>query len=159
MRCRVSCAGRAGRLLMSTVCVFVYAVAHLQLELLGALYFWTLVCCLLHSSRREGGDVEFLFRNLSNGVWSGGRKSCKGDGERGNDGGGSEVESWRDVCWRSDGDPRGEGGVGGRWVGGKLRSRLSFEVSSFDRGREGRLSDVEYVEYSLGRWAGMNVGR
>lgn len=112
MRCSVSCAGRAGRLLMSTVCVYVYAVAHLQLELLGFVF---LDSCLLHSSgRREGGDVEFLFRNLSNGVWSGGSGKLQGgDGERGNDGGGSRVESLeRDVCWRGDGgDPRGEGGV------------------------------------------------
>lgn len=49
MRCSVSCAGRAGRLLMSTVCVFVYAVAHLQLELLGLCIFGLLfvACCTL----------------------------------------------------------------------------------------------------------------
>lgn len=82
MRCRVSCAGRAGRLLMSTVCVYLYTVAHLQLELLGLVF---LDSCLLHWRRKEG-DVEFLFRNLSNGVWSGGRKSCKGEVERGNAG-------------------------------------------------------------------------
>lgn len=68
MRCSVSCAGRAGRLLMSTVCVYLYTVVHLQLELLGFVF---LDSCLLHSRRREDGDVEFLFRNLSNGIWLG----------------------------------------------------------------------------------------
>lgn len=50
MRCSVSCAGRAGRLLMSTVCVYLYTVAHLQLELLGFVF---LDSCLLHSRRDE----------------------------------------------------------------------------------------------------------
>ena len=84
-------------------------------------------------------------------------KAARGMAKEGNMGEDPRSRVWRDVCWRSDGDPRGEGGLG-RWSVGRWEVEVEIEFRGFEfRSREGgtSMSDVEYVEYSLGRWAGM----
>lgn len=93
MRCRVSCAGRAGRLLMSTVCVYLYAVAHLQLELLGLVF---LDSCLvaLEGERKETLSSCFATcpMEFDRGVGKAARGMSK-EGMLGEDRG-LRVESW-----------------------------------------------------------------
>jgi hypothetical protein len=96
---------------MSTVCVYLYAVAHLQLELLGLCIFGLLFVALEEEGKEE--TLSSCFATCPMEYGRGGRKSCKGDGERGNDGRGSRIEECFGEILVGEGDRRG--GVGGGW--------------------------------------------